>query len=99
MQEIDITPGQVVYSKAGRDRYRYFVVLEILENDYVLISDGETRPIERPKRKKLKHLTVHNMVASDIKNKIESNSKIMNSDIRDSLKSMGLVNQLKGKEV
>lgn len=99
MQEINITLGQIVYSKAGRDKYRYFMVVKILPDNYVLISDGETRPIEKPKRKKLKHLAVHNMVASDIKSKIESNSKIMNSDIRNSLKSMGLVNQLNGKEV
>lgn len=47
--------GSIVRSIAGRDRERFFVVFDI-QDDYALIADGELRPLEKKKRKKLKHL-------------------------------------------
>ena len=48
--------GQLVRSKAGRDRKRTFAVLA-QEGQLLLLSDGATRPLAHPKRKKLMHLT------------------------------------------
>ena len=47
--------GQLVRSKAGRDRKRTFAVLA-QEGQLLLRSDGATRPLAHPKRKKLMHL-------------------------------------------
>lgn len=48
----NISIGQAVVSKAGRDRGRLFLVVEILDDVYVNVADGDLRPIERPKKKK-----------------------------------------------
>jgi ribosomal protein L14E/L6E/L27E len=56
---MDFVRGLAVHSKAGRDKGRFFVVLA-LEGDYALIADGDLRKIDKPKRKKLKHLGVTN---------------------------------------
>ena len=48
--------GQLVRSKAGRDRKRTFAVLA-QEGQLLLLSDGATRPLAHPTRKKLMHLT------------------------------------------
>jgi len=47
--------GTVVISKAGRDKGKWMAVLQI-SGDHVLVIDGKERPIERPKRKNIKHL-------------------------------------------
>jgi len=47
--------GQVVFALAGRDKGRYFVVLRC-DGAYALLSDGKTRRLEKPKRKKMIHL-------------------------------------------
>lgn len=100
MESGNITAGQIVYSKAGRDKDRYFVVIGTPWKEYVLISDGDIRTVEKPKKKKIKHLAlVPNLIALDIKNKIEANVRITNSDVRNSLKSMVSFNQSKSKEV
>ena len=52
-----IQPGYVVFSKKGRDKGRYFVVLYTLDADFVMIADGDTRKLDRPKKKRRKHLT------------------------------------------
>ena len=46
--------GQVVFSKCGRDKGRAFVILSI-EDEYVFLSDGQLRPLNKPKKKKIKH--------------------------------------------
>ena len=48
--------GRLVLSKQGRDAKRPFIILEVLDADYVLMTDGDLRKLSRPKRKKVKHL-------------------------------------------
>ena len=55
-KERPIEAGVVVRSKAGRDEGRTFLVIESLDEEYVLLSDGNTRKMEKPKKKKRKHL-------------------------------------------
>lgn len=43
-------------SKAGRDKGRPLIVLECVDENYVLLVDGDLRPLEKPKKKKLLHL-------------------------------------------
>ncbi len=50
-----MTRGSVVKSAAGRDKDRFYLVLR-LEGDYAYIADGKVRPLERPKKKRIKHL-------------------------------------------
>ena len=51
--------GQVVLSTCGRDMGKLQMVLEILDDSYVLVVDGK-RKIEKPKKKKIKHLQKYN---------------------------------------
>ena len=53
----EILPGSVVFSKKGRDKGRVFVVLLSLDADFVMIADGDTRKLVRPKKKRRRHLT------------------------------------------
>ncbi|MCL2170219.1 MAG: KOW domain-containing RNA-binding protein [Defluviitaleaceae bacterium] len=54
--------GQIVISKAGRDKGQWFVVVGV-EGDYALLADGKGRSLEGPKRKKRKHIQHTNYVA------------------------------------
>ncbi len=51
-----ISPGHVVFSKKGRDKGRYFVVLYTVGAEFVMIADGETRKMDHLKKKRRKHL-------------------------------------------
>lgn len=53
--------GCVVKSAAGRDSERFFVVLDT-DGEFALIADGRLRKVEKPKRKKFKHLRRTNTV-------------------------------------
>ena len=50
MKEIKV--GSVVFSKAGRDQGSFYVVTEIVDENYVKIADGDLRRVDTPKLKK-----------------------------------------------
>lgn len=58
--------GQLVYSRAGRDRGRAMVVVGVCDARHVLVCDGELHPAARPKRKNIRHLAAATAVYRDI---------------------------------
>lgn len=95
---MDATLGEIVYSKAGRDSGRYFVIVGIIDEKYVLISDGDYRRIEKPKKKKVKHLKLSGIVIEPIKDRVQNKCKITNAEIRKALDSHLRVLQNSKKE-
>ncbi len=53
---VDLKPGQLVRSLAGRDKGKHYLVLRELDHKYVLVVDGHRRPVARPKKKNKAHL-------------------------------------------
>ncbi len=51
--------GQIVCSKKGRDRDTFLAVIKE-EQGFAFVCDGKERPIERPKKKNVKHLSFTN---------------------------------------
>ena len=84
----DISLGQIVISAAGRDKGCKFVVLCIIDEKYVYISDGDIRKVDKNKLKKVKHLKKLNHVDENIIDNLESFEKLSNSEIRKLLKAI-----------
>jgi ribosomal protein L14E/L6E/L27E len=74
--------GRLAYSLSGRDKDKLFIILGIINKDYVFISDGELRPTEKPKKKKIKHLKMTSNTAEDIKSIILAGDKVSNSTVK-----------------
>lgn len=86
--------GRVAYSKAGRDKGKLFIVVGVIDEDFVLIADGDLRPVERPKKKRIKHLKYTELSANTVIEKIKTGTKLVNSDLREAIREMqGLVCQ------
>ncbi|NLV21583.1 MAG: RNA-binding protein [Syntrophomonadaceae bacterium] len=58
--------GRIVYSRNGRDKGRPFVIIRIVNERYVIVSDGDIRKIENPKMKNVKHLQYTNLKANEV---------------------------------
>lgn len=83
----NIKVGSVVLSTAGHDSGNYFVVVE-LDCEFVKICDGKNRPIEKPKRKKIKHLKDTYLMLDEIADKLVTNKVIHNKNIQTALKEV-----------
>lgn len=58
--------GRLVVSKAGRDKGKPFVIIEVINDRFVLLADGELRRIDNPKIKNIKHLQIINRELPEI---------------------------------
>lgn len=54
---MELKIGAVVIPKAGRDKNRLMAVFGT-DGKYVSLCDGKERPVERPKKKNIKHIAV-----------------------------------------
>ena len=65
--------GQIVLSKAGKEKGSFSVVLK-LEGKYLSLADGKLRTLEKPKKKSVKHIQLTNSFLEE--NELETNKKI-----------------------
>lgn len=80
-----ISPGDIVYSIAGRDKGCYFAVMAVDDN-FALICDGRNRKTDKPKRKKVKHIKTGYGHSDCIAEKIEKGERVTNADLKNELK-------------
>ena len=84
-----IEPGRVVFSKKGRVKTRYFVVLYTVDADFVMICDGDTRKINHLKKKRRKHLCSCPIEAPELLALYEK-GQLKDSDVRKVLSTVNL---------
>ena len=85
--------GQLAKSIAGRDKGRFMVIIDIIDENYVYVVDGDLRRVENPKKKKIKHLQMLNKRADLIAEKLAKKRKINNEDIKEALNELIDVSQ------
>ena len=97
MERLTMEPGRVVLSTQGRDEGRYFIVLEVIDENFVLMADGLTRKIDHPKKKKVKHLRAKPILVN-VNGSELPNRHLQDSDLRSALEAHGLdVHTIAGK--
>jgi len=85
--EYPVEIGRLVKSTAGRDKGRYFVILDIIDENYVHIVDGDLRSKDRPKKKKLKHVKLCPEVLSSIAGKLKEGARVFDAEIRSAIRT------------
>ena len=73
--------GDIVMSKAGRDKGHCFIIMS-LDDEFAQICDGDLRKIDKPKKKKLKHLNKTHGSSQYIKDKLIEGTKVTNTELR-----------------
>ena len=89
MERLSMEPGRVVISTQGRDAGRYFIVLQVIDDQFVLMADGLTRKVDHPKKKKVKHLRPKPILVEVDGAKLP-NKHLQDSDLRNALSAHGL---------
>ena len=77
----DIQISDVVVSTAGRDRGEWFYVIDE-DPTYLFLVNGKDRTIEKPKRKKRKHVQRVLRSETRVAGKLLSGDKVLNSELR-----------------
>ena len=82
MMAFPIEVGSVVISKAGRDQGRPFVVMQEIDNDFVMVCNGALRGVEHLKKKRRKHLKPTGIVIAELRSRLAEGRAVENHEVR-----------------
>ena len=82
MNRLPVETGSVVRSKAGRDQGRLFLVVEVVDDDFVMIANGDLRKMDRMKKKRRKHLKPTGTVIEALKDRLSRGEKVEDHELR-----------------
>ena len=77
----DYNISDVVKATAGRDREKLFYVVDA-DEQFLLLANGKDRPLDRPKRKKRKHVQKVLRSETRVAEKIKTGDKVLNGELR-----------------
>ena len=77
----DIQISDVVVTTAGRDQGALFYVIDA-DPLYLMLANGKDRTLDKPKRKKRKHVQKVLRSETRVAAKLASGSKVLNSELR-----------------
>ena len=77
----DINISDVVVSTAGRDQGEWFYVISA-DPIYLLLANGKDRTLDKPKRKKRKHVQKVLRSETRVAEKLRHGDKVLNSELR-----------------
>ena len=77
----DIIISDVVMTTAGRDQGKLFYVIGT-DPVYLMLANGKDRTLDKPKRKKRKHVQKVLRAETRVAAKIASGDKVLNSELR-----------------
>ena len=79
--------GMFAISLAGHDKGQIYVIVKA-DKEYVYIADGNLRKIEKPKKKKRRHVQlIKSGLDKELTAKLENAQTIYNEEIRHALKN------------
>lgn len=77
--------GMFARTLAGHDQNGLYVIISV-EDEYVYLVDGKIRTIDRPKKKKKKHIQIDYQITEFIQEKIDSGKRLLDEDIKRAIK-------------
>ena len=77
----DFNISDVVISTAGRDKDELFYVIAE-EEQFLILANGKDRPLDKPKRKKRKHVQKVLRSETRVAEKLRLGDKVLNGELR-----------------
>ena len=79
--------GRFAISKAGHDKAQTYVITAV-EGDFVYLCDGHLKTLDKPKKKRVKHIQfVNAQVSLELLERLESGACVRNEEIKYAIKT------------
>ncbi|WAA09411.1 KOW domain-containing RNA-binding protein [Fervidibacillus albus] len=78
--------GRVVRIKKGRDAGQFALIINHLNERFVLLADGVKRKFDRPKKKNINHIELLEYVSPEVRNSIIETGRVTNNKLRHALR-------------
>jgi len=82
MKKTPIEVGSVVRSMAGRDEGRLFLVVQEVDDDFVMVANGRLRTMDRLKKKRRRHLKPTGSVVGALRERLSEGKPVEDHELR-----------------
>ncbi|MCM3715662.1 KOW domain-containing RNA-binding protein [Halalkalibacter oceani] len=79
--------GQIVQILKGRDQGQFGVIIELVDDRFIGIADGDKRKVDRSKRKNINHVELIDYIAEEVRNSFIETGRVTNGKLRYALAS------------
>jgi large subunit ribosomal protein L14e len=80
--------GQLVISVSGRDCNQFYLILGMIDDHFLEVTDGIKHPIARTKKKNVKHVKVQMLIAKEIEDKLLKGESIGDTQVNAAIKRL-----------
>lgn len=77
--------GKFAKSKAGHDKDQIYVIIKE-DLEYVYLMDGKIKTVDKPKKKKRKHIQIILKEDETVSRKLKENETLTNEEIKAAIK-------------
>lgn len=74
--------GQIVQILQGREAGQYAIVINIVDDRFVLLADGEKRKYDRPKKKNFNHIIPIDYISPEVQKSLLETGRVTNGKLR-----------------
>lgn len=78
----EVQIGQIVRVLKGKDAGSFYVIVQIIDDKFVMIVDGAKRKFDQPKRKNIQHLELQPMISSEVVHSLQESGRVTNAKLR-----------------
>lgn len=78
----EVQIGQIVRVLKGKDAGSFYVIMQIIDDKFVMIVDGAKRKFDQPKRKNIQHLELQPMISSEVVHSLQESGRVTNAKLR-----------------
>lgn len=90
--------GQIVRILKGKDAGGIGVVVELLDDKFVRIADGNKRKFDQAKRKNIQHLEFQDLISSEVVNSLTESGRVTNGKLRYAVSTFVQFTETKAEE-
>lgn len=74
--------GHIVRVTKGRERNQHAVIIDIIDDRYVVLADGDKRKYDRPKRKNINHIEITPFISEEVQKSLLETNRVSNGKLR-----------------
>lgn len=74
--------GQIVQITHGREQEKIAVIIDIIDDRYVLLADGDKRKYDRPKKKNMNHFIGTSYISREVRESLMETGRVSNGKLR-----------------
>mgnify|MGYP001402965481 CR=1 FL=1 len=74
--------GQIVRVLRGREKGQFAIIIEIIDDRFILLADGDKRKYDLPKRKNIHHVELTNYISEEVVKSIRETGRVTNGKLR-----------------